>query len=80
MAESEAKIQKITKDMTAEEIFASFPKKAMKFAMMMQQHGLHCVGCSASSFETIEQGMLGHGMNKGQMEQLLEALNEIVEE
>ena len=39
------------------------------------QHGLHCIGCMASSAETIEQGALAHGMKKKDIEKLIKDLN-----
>lgn len=47
-------------------------KKTMMFADIMEypeavevlfKSGMHCVGCSMASFETIEQGCLSHGLN-----------------
>lgn len=46
----------------------------------MTNVGLHCVGCSASTWETLEAGMLGHGMGEDQIEDLLKKLNQIISE
>lgn len=70
----------ITKEMTIEEIFSRFPQKSQKLAQEMTNAGLHCVGCSASTWETIEMGMLGHGMEEKEIEELLQRLNRILEE
>lgn len=70
----------ITRDMTIDEIFKRFPSKAQKLAQEMTNAGLHCVGCSASTWETVEAGMYGHGMNDPQINGLLEKLNKILEE
>jgi hybrid cluster-associated redox disulfide protein len=38
----------------------------MKYPRAMEvlfKKGLHCVGCSMASFETLEQGCLMHGLN-----------------
>ena len=43
---------------------------------IMQDFGLHCYGCSINVLETIEQGILGHGMAESILEDLLKALNE----
>ena len=64
--------QTITRDMTIEEVFKRFPSKAQKLAQDMTNLGLHCVGCSASTWETIEAGLLGHGMGE---EDLVDHLN-----
>ena len=70
----------ISKDMTIDDVFQKFPSKAQKLAQIMTNAGLHCVGCQASTFETIEQGMLGHGMDKKEVTVLVEELNKTLEE
>src|SRR5579859_6946261 len=70
----------ITKDMTIEDIFTEFPHKSQKLAAAMSAAGLHCVGCSASTWETIEMGMQGHGFDEKAIDGLLKQLNQIIEE
>ncbi len=70
----------ITKEMTIEEIFSSFPQKSQKLAQELTNAGLNCVGCSASTWETLEAGMLGHGFNESDLEKLLGKLNGILAE
>ena len=70
----------ITRDMTIEEVFKCFPDKSQKLAQEMTNIGLHCVGCSASTLETIEAGMYGHGMGNDQINDLLKRLNDILKE
>jgi iron-sulfur cluster assembly accessory protein len=70
----------ITKEMTIEEIFKTFPQKSQKLAQAMTERGLHCVGCSASTWETIEEGMLGHGMDEKAVFELVDRLNTILQE
>ena len=53
---------KISRDMIVDDIFQKYPMKAQKLSQVMKNAGLNCVGCSASTDETIEQGILGHGM------------------
>src|SRR3990167_10936991 len=72
--------QTITREMTIEEIFKRFPQKSQKLAQVMTGAGLHCVGCSASTWETIEAGMLGHGMAEEEIDDLLGRLNAILAE
>jgi iron-sulfur cluster assembly protein len=71
---------KITKDLTIETVFEKFPSKAQKLAQVMTNAGLHCVGCQASTFETIEQGMTGHGMSDKEVTSLVNELNEVLKE
>ena len=70
----------ISRDMTIDEIFQRFPSKAQKLAQLMTNAGLHCVGCHASTFESIEQGMLGHGMSTEDVDSLVIELNKTLEE
>lgn len=70
----------ITKDMTIEEIFQSFPEKSERLAQELANHGLSCVGCQASTWETLEGGLLGHGKTEEEMEKLIFQLNQILKE
>ena len=63
--------QPITKEMTIEEILARFPQKSQKLAQEMTNRGLHCVGCGAAVWETLEAGMLGHGLSPEDIEALV---------
>ena len=72
--------QKIYPQMTIAEIFSRFPQKSQKLAQAMTQAGLHCVGCHAATWETLEAGMLGHGMSFESIEALVNELNAILEE
>lgn len=66
--------------MTIEDVFKKFPHKSQKLAQEMSNSGLHCVGCSASTWETIEAGMLGHGMEEKEIDSLLGRLNSVLAE
>lgn len=77
---SKTKEQSISRQMTIEEIFSRFPQKAQKLAQEITNAGLHCVGCQAATWETLEAGMLGHGFSEGEIDHLVERLNAILEE
>jgi hybrid cluster-associated redox disulfide protein len=51
--------QMITKDMSFGDILQRFPQTMPVFG----KYGMHCIGCSMSAFETVEQGALAHGIN-----------------
>ncbi len=70
----------ITRDMTIEEIFKRFPGKGQKLAQAITNAGLHCVGCSAATYETVEAGMYGHGMKDEEIDGLIGQLNAILKE
>jgi hybrid cluster-associated redox disulfide protein len=61
--------KEITKDMTLAEIIEKNPAMAEHLV----DEGLYCGGCPLSSFETLENGALGHGLDP---DELLASLNE----
>lgn len=70
----------IHRQITIEEIFRHFPEKSQQLAEELANAGLHCAGCSASSWETLEAGMTGHGMNDSEITSLVERLNKIIDD
>jgi iron-sulfur cluster assembly accessory protein len=72
--------QQITKEMTIQELFTRFPAKAQKLALELSKTGLNCVGCSASTWETLESGVMRHGLTEKDLDTLLSKLNTILEE
>lgn len=72
--------QQIYREMTIDEIFSRFPHKSQRLAYEMTQIGLHCVGCHASTHETLEAGMLTHGFADSAVDDLVKKLNSILEE
>jgi len=60
----------ITKEMTIEEIVTEYPETMMVF----MKHGLHCVGCHVSAFESVEEGAMAHGIN---VDALVSDLNKV---
>jgi len=61
----------ITKDTNFIELLE---KKPEAFNLLFQA-GLHCLGCSMSAYETIEQGCLAHGMSQKDIANLIKQLN-----
>ena len=70
----------ITRDMTIATILGKWPEKSQKLAQEMTNAGLHCVGCGAATWETLEAGMLGHGMEDDEIESLMASMNEILKQ
>lgn len=60
---------KITKDMGIMSAVDNYPETIEVF----QQFGMHCFGCMAARFESIEEGALAHGID---VDELMKALNE----
>ncbi|NGX39090.1 MAG: Iron-binding protein IscA [Chlamydiae bacterium] len=75
-----AKQDTISRGMTIEDIFSNFPQKAQKLAQELTNTGLHCVGCQAATWETLETGMLGHGYSEEEIDKLVISLNGILAE
>ncbi|MBJ7449925.1 MAG: iron-sulfur cluster assembly accessory protein [Parachlamydiales bacterium] len=71
---------KISADMTIEDILSKFPHKSQKLAHEITKSGLSCVGCQAATWETLEAGMLGHGMTLEQVQRLVDKLNAVLAE
>lgn len=71
---------KIHRQMTIEQILSGFPHKAQKLAQEITNAGLHCVGCQAATWETLEAGMMGHGMGDNLIDALVERLNHILDQ
>ena len=73
-------IQKINKDMLIGDVLEKNPTKSAALANVMLSYGLHCVGCHASTMETLEQGIVGHGLTEKDLNDMLSELNAIIAE
>jgi iron-sulfur cluster assembly protein len=62
---------RITGDEIIGDTVAAFPK----VAAVMLGYGLHCVGCSANSFDTVADGARLHGIPEEDVQQMLRDLN-----
>jgi len=64
----------ITKDMTIGEMVQKYPSAAE----VLMDEGVHCVGCGAAYFETIEQGLAGHGKTDEEIDAVIKKLNDSI--
>lgn len=71
--------KKITKEMTIDEIFATFPHQGGQLAEQLMDAGLQCAGCSAATWETLETGVSKHGFSQSDLDHLIDKLNAIIE-
>ena len=69
------KAQKIAKDTTIGEIVEKYPQ----IVPALMGLGLHCVGCHAAGFESLEEGFKAHGMDDKQINESVNKLNKLVE-
>lgn len=62
----------INKNMTIGDIVQKSPEAVQ----IMMSRGLHCVGCHVASWETLEEGCRGHGMDDDIIDSLVNEINE----
>lgn len=65
----------VTKDMNLGEIATRWPQARA----VLLDYGLHCVGCFASSFDTIEAGAKVHGMSEEEIFQMIGEINNTIQ-
>jgi hybrid cluster-associated redox disulfide protein len=65
---------KITKDSNLAEVIYKYPK----IAEVLMDYGLHCVGCAASGYDTIEAGAKVHGLSDKEIGEMVERVNEVI--
>jgi len=63
---------KITKEMPITEIIQLYPKTIEVFS----KYNLGCLGCIAARFETLEDGLVAHGIN---VDEFLAEVNKVVD-
>jgi len=63
----------ITKDMNLADILFKWPDTAEVFL----DYGLHCVGCMAAGFDTIEIGAKVHNLTDEEIEEMVARINEV---
>lgn len=66
----------ITKDITIGELVYNYPEAAM----LLVEEGIHCIGCGAANYETLEQGLMGHGKTEKEIEELIKSMNELIKD
>jgi len=66
-------MNQITKTMTIGEVVEQHPE----VVETLQSFGVHCVGCGVSYWETLEEGLMGHGMTAEEIENVVVKLNEV---
>ena len=66
---------KITKDMILGDVLAKYPQ----LATVMLEYGLHCVGCMANTWDSIEAGSKIHSMPDEIIDQMVEDMNKVLD-
>jgi len=65
--------QLIKKDMLIADAVEKYPQ----VATVLTGYGLHCIGCGAATFETIESGAKGHGMDDEMVDMMIRDANAV---
>jgi hybrid cluster-associated redox disulfide protein len=61
----------IDKNMTFGEILQQKPQAAQ----ILMRHGLHCIGCHIAVTETLEQGVMAHGLDQKTLQKIVDEIN-----
>src|SRR3989338_9279185 len=64
----------IHRQMNIQELANTYPEAVV----VMMERGLHCFGCHASAFDTVEVGSRGHGMADEEIDKMVDEMNQIV--
>lgn len=67
-----SRVRGVTKDMLLTDVMKKYPSSIN----IMFKYGLHCMGCQASSGETIEEGCRSHLMGEEDINSLIREINE----
>ncbi len=62
---------RVHKDMTFGELIKNNPEAGA----ILARYGLHCIGCHISTVETIEQGVMAHGLDEDALNKMIAELN-----
>lgn len=74
IGEDKEKKNLISRETNLGEIGVRWPKAGR----LLLDYGLHCAGCIASGFDTVEMGAKVHGMSDEEIDEMVEELNKIV--
>ncbi len=66
--------EKITKDTIIAEALRICPDSGR----LLFEQGVQCIGCGASAYETIEEGMLAHGKTPEEIEKIVDEINKLI--
>lgn len=65
----------ITKTINLGELVQNYPELVEG---LVNDYGLHCVGCMAAAFETLEEGAKAHGFSDQEIAKMVKKLNQII--
>jgi len=65
---------KVTKQILINELIEKHPQ----VAEILTSYGLHCVGCHFSSFDTLEDASMIHGIDEEEIDMMVRDVNKIL--
>ena len=71
---TEQKYETISGDSLISEIIEKHPF----LSEYIVDYGIHCVDCMAAGYESLGDGLLGHGMSMEEAQKVIDELNEII--
>jgi len=71
-------IQKTTEKITKEMTIGDFVQQYPSVVEILLDEGVHCVGCGAAYYETIEQGLASHGKTGKEINDCIKRMNEAI--
>ncbi len=69
--------QLIERKMNLGELVAVYPELV---ETLTNDYGLHCAGCFASSFDTLEEGAKVHGFDDKDIDKMVKRLNQLIQQ
>lgn len=66
--------------MTIQSVLEAYPERSSVIVQELTNAGLHCASCKAAVWETLEEGMQGHGFSDKDIDRLVEKINTIIQE
>ncbi len=72
---AKTKVKAITKESNIAKLVAEYPEVGKVLA---EEYGLHCVGCMAAQFDTLEAGMKIHGYQDKDINKVIKKLNKLI--
>lgn len=69
----------VHREMIIGTILSKFPHRSAQLAQLITKAGLHCIGCGAATWETLEAGMISHGKTNEEIDALVDELNELLQ-
>lgn len=67
--------EELNKDMLIGDVINLYPETMEVF----QNYGFHCIGCSGSAWESIEDGAAVHGIYDEDFDKFMNELKEVIE-